>query len=319
VRRAGRPSPPRLARSSVTGVYGACVEFVDVCGGRVWTETSDVGGVPVLLCHGGPGAYDYLEPVAAMLDDLALVHRFDQRGGGRSNATGPWTVQAMVNDIECLRRHWRHEHWLVAGQSWGAHLALFYALAFPRRTHGLVLLNSTGLRWGWGAERRERRMPRLTEHERDEAQQLERVLATRHDDAARERLRELIWLTDFADRDNATRSPRYDAYPRDPAIVEALEQSWQERLASIEPEVAGLDVPALVLHGAADPIGETGPREFARLLPQGRFVVLPGVGHMPWLEDPSELRRQLRMFARRLHRPVPRRRATSHERTVRHL
>jgi pimeloyl-ACP methyl ester carboxylesterase len=218
----------------------------------------------VLLCHGGPGAYDYLEPVAAMLDDLALVHRFDQRGGGRSNATGPWTVQAMVNDIECLRRHWRHEHWLVAGQSWGAHLALFYALAFPRRTHGLVLLNSTGLRWGWGAERRERRMPRLTEHERDEAQQL-------------------------------------------------------ERLASIEPEVAGLDVPALVLHGAADPIGETGPRELARLLPQGRFVVLPGVGHMPWLEDPSELRRQLRMFARRLHRPVPRRRATSHERTVRHL
>ena len=29
----------------------------------------------MVLCHGGPGGYDYLEPVAAMVDDLCRVLR----------------------------------------------------------------------------------------------------------------------------------------------------------------------------------------------------------------------------------------------------
>ncbi|HKN93445.1 MAG TPA: hypothetical protein VJU60_03860, partial [Thermoleophilaceae bacterium] len=45
-----------------------------------------------------------------------------------------------------------------------------------------------------------------------------------------------------------------------------------------------------------DPIGEEGPREMARLLPGARFVVLPGVGHVPWLEDERGLRAELRDF-----------------------
>lgn len=74
----------------------------------------------------------------------------DQRGGGRSLAGGPWTVAALVSDMELLRRHWGYQRWLVAGHSWGAHLALFYALAHPERTRTLVLLNSTGVEVGLG-------------------------------------------------------------------------------------------------------------------------------------------------------------------------
>jgi len=78
--------------------------------------------------------------------------------------------------------------------------------------------------------------------------------------------------------------------------VASLEQDWERLLDGIDSSIAELDVPTLVLHGEADPIGEAGPREIARLLPRGRFVSLPGVGHVPWLEDPRELRRELRGF-----------------------
>jgi proline iminopeptidase len=270
-------------------------ELVPVAGGRLWTASSGAGP-PLLLCHGGPGGYDYLGPVAALIHDAACVHRFDQRGGGRSAPLVPPTLAELIADMELLRAHWGHERWLVGGHSWGAHLALFYALAHPDRTCGLILLNGTGVRWGWGAERRARRLPRLTPRERAEVETLERQLALGPDERALSRLRELMWLTDFADRQTAELSPRFADYPTDPAVVASLERDWQRALDGIDGQLTSLTVPTLVLHGEADPIGEAGARELASLLPQARFVRLPGVGHVPWLEDAGRLRQHLRDF-----------------------
>jgi proline iminopeptidase len=270
-------------------------ELVSVPGGRLWTVTSGTG-VPLLICHGGPGGYDYLEPVAALIDDTAAVHRFDQRGGGRSLPDGPHAIARLIADMELLRAHWAHERWLVGGHSWGAHLALFYALAHPDRTCGLILLNGTGVRWGWGAARRANRLPRLTSQERSEVEELERQLALRPNERARSRLRDLMWLTDFADRATAARSPRFADHPTDPAVVASLERDWRRALDGIDGRLSALTVPTVVLNGEADPIGEAGPRELAALLPQGRFARLPAVGHVPWLEDAGELRQELRDF-----------------------
>lgn len=271
------------------------VELVTVAGGRLWAATTGAGA-PLVLLHGGPGAADDLGPVAALVDDLARVHRFDQRGGGRSTAAGPATIAALLDDLEALRRHWGHERWVVAGHSWGAHVALFAALALPERTRGLVLISSPGLRWGWGPGRRARRLPRLTESERAEVDTLERTLAAGEDAAARARLRDLWWLTDFAHREHAERHPRPSTLPIDPAVVGALEADWRRRLETVAAELPALDIPALVVHGDADPLGLEGAREIAELLPRGRFAALGGVGHVPWLEDAGELRRQFRAF-----------------------
>ena len=83
-------------------------------GARLATWTSGAPGEhpAVVLLHGGPGMFDYLEPVADLLSDLTLVHRHDQRGCGLStNPGGPagQTVGALVDDLDRLRRHWGHE------------------------------------------------------------------------------------------------------------------------------------------------------------------------------------------------------------------
>ena len=79
---------------------------IPVAGGQLWTVRQGTGP-PVLLCHGGPGLWDYLAPVAGMIDDLATVYRYDQRGCGRSSGGPPWTMDRAMEDIEALRRGWQ--------------------------------------------------------------------------------------------------------------------------------------------------------------------------------------------------------------------
>jgi proline iminopeptidase len=203
------------------------VEQVQVPGATLWT-ISGGAGLPAVLCHGGPGLSDNLGPVAAMVEDLALVHRYDQRGSGRSRSSGPFDVDSFVADLEALRRHWNHEKWLVGGHSWGAKLALFYALRHPDRTLAVIYLAGTGLRWGWQEDAQRRRLARLTEDERAELAHLqERILGGDAD--ATERFLRLMWTTDFADRASARvldRQPLYE-FPRDEAVFRCGQRELQ--------------------------------------------------------------------------------------------
>ena len=266
-------------------------EVVAVPGARLWTATSGAG-VPLVLCHGGPGLSDNLGPVAALLDDVARVHRYDQRGGGRSSADGPYDVATFVADLDALRAHWGHARWIVGGHSWGATLALLYALARPDRTLGVLSLSGTGVRWGWQATTRAHRLARLTAAERRELQALEaRLGAGDPGDAAR--FLRLMWTTDFADRPTADAAldaaPLY-AYPRADAVFRAVAADQRRILdGGIEDAVRGLQAPLLAVHGAEDS-DPSRARHLADLAPRGRFVALAGCGHSPWLERPDVLR-----------------------------
>ena len=115
-----------------------------VNGTELWVA-SQGSGVPVILCNGGPGCGDYMSPVASMIDDLARVYRFEPRGCGRSSAAGPYDLRTSLEDLDGLRDHLGHERWVVGGHSWGAFLALAYALEYAERTTAVVYLSGTGI------------------------------------------------------------------------------------------------------------------------------------------------------------------------------
>lgn len=66
-------------------------------GAALWTAVTG-SGAPVVRCHGGPGLWDYLEPLASLIEDEFTVVRYDQRGCGRSSGAGPFTTAQAVDD-----------------------------------------------------------------------------------------------------------------------------------------------------------------------------------------------------------------------------
>ena len=111
------------------------VELSD--GTRLWTHVSGKGA-PAVFLNGGPGMADYLAPVSALFESSARVYRFEQRGCGRSDAGGPYTLKRSVADIEELRKYWRVDRWYIVGHSWGVDLGLAYALGHAESVLGLV-------------------------------------------------------------------------------------------------------------------------------------------------------------------------------------
>src|SRR5687767_1759732 len=87
-------------------------ELVEVNGVRLWTARQGCGP-PLVLLHGGPGLWDDFADLAAMVADLVTVHRYDQRGCGRSMAVPPYDVATFVADLEALRVRWGHPRWIV--------------------------------------------------------------------------------------------------------------------------------------------------------------------------------------------------------------
>ena len=126
-------------------------EYVVANGSRFWTARGG-SGPPVVLLHGGPGLYDYFDDLEAMLADSFDVHRYDQRGSGRSERVLPYEVATFVADLDALRAHWGHDRWTLVGHSWGAGLALAYAVEHLDRVTALVHMDGTGLIKDWQEE-----------------------------------------------------------------------------------------------------------------------------------------------------------------------
>ena len=270
-------------------------------GARLWTATSGAGP-PLVLCHGGPGMADYLGPVAALVDDLATVHRFDQRGAGRSTVSGPYAAGRFVADLEALRVRFGHGRWLVGGHSWGATLALRYAFAHPGRVEALVYLSGTGVGSAWRRAHHEEADKRLTAGQRRRRDGLK---ARERSWAEEREFRALNGAPDFADRGRALElaAAQYaaDPFPFNHGCNAALNtetKAWEGRERLVECRT--LDVPVLVVHGAGDPRPAWALDGMAEALPRAELRVLPGVGHVPWAEDPEGFTEVLRGFLSRV-------------------
>ncbi|WP_435176995.1 alpha/beta fold hydrolase [Actinacidiphila sp. bgisy145] len=125
----------------------------------LWARRDGVGD-GVVCCHGGPGLWDFLGDVAVLLADRAAVYRWDQRGCGRSERRGPYSFARSVADLDAVRRHFGRERVALLGHSYGADLALRYALAHPERVSGLVYVSGTGIDASWATDSLARALPR---------------------------------------------------------------------------------------------------------------------------------------------------------------
>jgi proline iminopeptidase len=260
-------------------------------GCRLWTAGTG-RGTPLILCHGGPGLWDMFGSLAdSLADSLAgdvRAVRWDQRGCGRSERRGPYSVARSVADLDAVRGALGVERVAVLGHSWGATLALRYALDHPDRVSALIYVSGTGLGWDWHepfqraiAERLAPSAARRTElRARDRTEAEDRELAV------------LQWSAEFTGP-GAVRHAEEMATPWLGVNWECQERIWGEvQRTWREPELVAqcrtLEVPVLIIDGAADLRPRWAVDSLEHALPRVTRVILPDAGHVPWLEVPSE-------------------------------
>jgi proline iminopeptidase len=253
-------------------------------------------GPPVVVLHGGPGAHhDYLLPgFDALARGRELIY-YDQRGGGRSpvprHVPVGWTEH--VADLEALRERWGLERLTLAGYSWGALLALLYAVDHPRRIERLALV-SPAPAWRAARESYEARFaqrnldPRFQEERR---RLRESGLRERDPAAFQQRTFELAVAPYFYDPERARQLTPFRVTGRTQQEVWASLGDYDLR-----PRLPVLrDTPSLVLHGEQDPIPLATARTTADLI-GAELRSLPHCGHVPYVEAFEEFREAMDAF-----------------------
>jgi proline iminopeptidase len=224
--------------------------------------------------------------VGVLLDEVAVVHRYDQRGCGRSSPSDDLSMTRYITDIEELRVHWSHERLVLIGHSFGATLALAYAGSHPNHVASVGYMSGVGIgdwRTSFRAEvarRRavfglEDRLAELDERPRTAAEEIE--------------WRRLVWGTDYADTATGLEASRamaetpfdinYEANRR-LKFTDADQLRWATRVSC----------PVFFLHGTADPRPASHSMALASETPHARKRIIDSAGHLPWTERPDEVR-----------------------------
>lgn len=263
------------------------------------------GSGPMLVCHpGGPGfSSRYLGDLAGLGEELELV-LLDPRGtGGSDPALDPrgYAIEDYASDLEELRVHLGLERMRLLGHSHGGVAAIAYAARHPESVERLILA-STLPRHG---PEQEAAMQAAIETKAGEpwyADALEAVEAELAGDFA-----DGAELGELARRMMPFYYARYGE--RERAHVESMAgeelcadatRLWEKEIFEhydLRPQLAGLTMPTLVIAGEEDFIaGPACAAELTEGIPEPETVLLPGIGHMIFVEAPEEFRRAILSF-----------------------
>jgi len=275
--------------------------LVDVNGTRLWVhvetgpegDAERIGTDAIVVVHGGPLLdHGYLvEPLRPLASRAPLVF-YDQRLSGRSDGVAAETDSApvlslgtFVEDIEALRRALDLDRIHLLAHSWGGGLAMRYALAHPERVRSLILVSPPAPSFDLAS--REARALGESLEPADTAG-LGVVRASQDlvdgDPRAIARMLRMSFRAQVVDR--ATADGLVFEIPDDYlARSEAMRVLGRELAGSdLTSELRGLDVPTLVMYGAAEPAAElTGPA-FEALLPDVRVETIAGARHFAFME-----------------------------------
>lgn len=297
--RSAGPASPMPQGGAVQGSDG---ELIAVNGTELFVRRLNPGGgEPIVIVHGGPVMeHGYLlEWLAPLAESHELVF-YDQRLSGRSAAEVPEEsvrVATFVDDIEALRQTLGLGRIHLMAHSWGAHLALRFALRHGDALLSLMLLDA---------------MPPSTElWQREEAALQERLTDQERSDLARMSGSDAVTAGD-PDAIAAMLRASYSIQFHDPVKLARLQLyvpddylarsrrfgAMMVDLSSFDlvPRLSEIDVPTLVLYGGDEPGLELGGAALRQGIPGARSVVIEDAGHFPFVEQPARFLAAIRGF-----------------------
>jgi proline iminopeptidase len=271
-------------------------------------------GQPIIVLHGGPDFdHSYLLPDLDRLADTFRLIYYDQRGRGQSSdRVKPEDVSLVsdIDDLDKVRRHFQLESAALLGHSWGAVLALEYAIRNPARVSHLILMNPAPASASDYAVLREFYIQKLGA-DMDRQRAIMASASYKEGDpetvAARYRLHFKPALKQPQDYEKlmATMRAGFISQGKD-GIVKAravedrlMRDTWQLDGYDLLSRLRMLAMPALVIYGDHDFIPADIAQHIAHAIPNARLVTLKDCGHFAYLECADGVRKALDDFFQR--------------------
>ncbi len=246
-------------------------------------------GTPLLFFHGGPGGTDYLFKFFAVRVAKAGYRPVGmiQRGCPGSPSDGPFTVEASLDDFECVRKTLETDRLALLGHSYGGFLAAAYAAMNPSRIERLILVCPSGARPGWRRDFESEIYRRLSDEEKCEYDRLTREAENAPYEKRAELLSNRAHLTIFSYYSPHHRREQPGLANLTWKVHEELRNSAEEWCATPawEHGLERLTCPSAILYGEDDVVPITVPGEYAEILPHPLVIGLEKCGHFPWMEE----------------------------------
>lgn len=264
-------------------------------------------GPALVVLHGGPDFdFNYLLPDLDRLSSDFRLITYDQRGRGRSaDGVRPEdvTLPSEIADLDRVREHFHLDAVAVLGHSWGALLAMEYAIRHPDRVSHLILANTASAsHQDFLLLRREI----VSRRPREDAERMKSLAASslyiQGDPETvasyyRVHFRTALKRPEHLERlmNQLTRGFTREGILKARAIEDRLyRETWLAPGYDLFPELRRLTIPTLVIHGDHDLIPVACAERVAEAIPGARFALLENCGHFPFLESPERFEAEIR-------------------------
>lgn len=286
------------------GARGAPEGFVDAAGavGRLWYRIVGQGRDTVFVPLGAM----LLDSLAPRVTSRTYVF-YDPRQRGRSDSLPDSTLATFDNDVadlEAVRSALGISRIAVLGYDYFAAVAVAYAARYPSRATRLVLVSpiepTDSLTMAYAPPERLARLDTTA------ARALVKARAFGTDTLDPAGYCRQFWAVNapifVGDTSMASRvDPTWCALPQETPAWLGRHLGHVFASLGVGRDFTGIArqvrVPALVIHGERDLVASpAGSEAWARLLPNARLVMLPGIGHLPFIETPGRLMEAIRGF-----------------------
>ncbi|MBM1218800.1 alpha/beta hydrolase [Ponticoccus sp. SC2-23] len=286
------------ARSSIFEArFPAEGQFVEVDGTRVHAVVMGSGPDLVLIHGAGGSTRDFTQGIAQRLAQSYRVIVFDRPGlghteqiapaHGRAFSTSAATIVEQATLLRGAALALGAERPVVAGHSFGASVALAWAVTFPDDIAALVDVAGPSLPWPG----------ELSSYYRINGSFLGGIIvppliAAWAPESRIETAVEAVFTPDPVPEGYAANAgAELVVRPRSLRSNARQVNSLRPQIVELTPAYGDLDLPVEILHGDADvtvPLTiHSGP--LSDLIPGANLTVLPGVGHMPHHADTDAL------------------------------
>lgn len=266
---------PRLRPTSLPLATGITVQYV------IQGDPAEPWQVPVVFLHGLSDSWRSFAPVLGLLPETRTI-AFTQRGHrGVTQPRYGYTATDFAGDLVAFLDAMRIPRAVLVGHSLGSSVVLRFALDYPERVAGLVLVGANAT---W-------------QESQPVVDLWENVVSHLSDPVDPEFVRAFQF------------SERVPLERLEMMIAESLQVSarvWQEigraiLAADFTNEFSRITVPTLIVWGAEDPVcSEEQQVRLCTLIPQAELVVYPDAGHNLHWEHPERFAVDLRDFLERI-------------------